>query len=167
MRVGPCSRHTPHGKLQEPSGRAASLASEHGTFTASVLAGQHGSNLPGLAPGCRLLTLGFSGDEHVSQDPHSAARAIEDLTEAGANIIQYTPAHHTASHDADPMLKRAIAHAIEAGVLITAPAGNDYGRNSLAPAIQTRTRRTLSVDHEISVDSYAIWTPDREMLTRS
>ncbi|MEZ7129060.1 S8 family serine peptidase [Nonomuraea sp. AD125B] len=108
---------------------------EHGTFTASVLAGQPGSNLPGLAPGCRLITLGFHGDKHVSHDPHSAARAIEDLLEAGANIIQYTPAHHTASHDADPMLKRAIAHAIEAGVLVCAPAGNDYGRNSLAPAI--------------------------------
>ncbi|MBE1586667.1 hypothetical protein H4W80_004925 [Nonomuraea angiospora] len=32
------------------------------------------------------------------------------------------------------MLKRAIAHAQEAGVLITAPAGDNYGDNSSAPA---------------------------------
>ncbi|MER6950568.1 S8 family serine peptidase [Nonomuraea sp. NPDC000554] len=108
---------------------------EHGTFTASVLAGRPGTVLPGLAPGCRLIALGLPADEHVSHDPHSAARAIEELLQAGAHIIQYTPAHHTASHDADPMLKRAIAQAIEAGVLICAPAGNDYGRNSIAPAI--------------------------------
>ncbi|GHA70972.1 hypothetical protein GCM10010372_82570 [Streptomyces tauricus] len=33
------------------------------------------------------------------------------------------------------MLKRSIAHAIDAGVLITAPAGNDYGLCGIAPAI--------------------------------
>ncbi|MEV0151649.1 MULTISPECIES: S8 family serine peptidase [unclassified Nonomuraea] len=108
---------------------------EHGTFTASVLAGRHGTVLPGLAPGCHLIALGQRADEHVSHDPHSAARAIEELLQAGAHIIQYTPAHSTASADADPMLKRAIAQAIDAGVLICAPAGNDYGRNDLAPAI--------------------------------
>ncbi len=117
-----------------PSIAADDQAREHGTWTASVLAGRPGSVLPGLAPGCRLIMLNHpAGEEHVP-DPHSAARAIEELVQAGASIIQYTLAHHTASHDADPMLKRAVAAAIEAGVLVTAPAGNDYGKHSIAVA---------------------------------
>jgi hypothetical protein len=118
-----------------PAGLPDPKGVEHGTFTASVLAGQHGTVLPGLAPRCRLIVLGHPTDEHTTVDPHSAARAIEELLQAGAHIIQYTLAHHTASDDADPMLKRAIASAIEAGVLVCAPAGNDYGNNSIAPAI--------------------------------
>ncbi|WP_169808751.1 S8 family serine peptidase [Microtetraspora niveoalba] len=108
---------------------------EHGTWTASVLLGQPGSILPGLAPRCRALFLSPPVDEENPPDPLSGARAVEELVEAGADIIQFTLAFPTASHDADDMLKRAIARAIDAGVLITAPAGNDYGNNSIAPAI--------------------------------
>ncbi|TMR26273.1 S8 family serine peptidase, partial [Nonomuraea zeae] len=118
-----------------PAGPPDPQGAEHGTFTASVLAGQPGTVLPGLAPRCRLIALGHPADEHTILDPHSAARAIEELLQAGCHVIQYTMAHHTASDDADPMLKRAIAAAVEAGVLVCAPAGNDYGRNSIAPAI--------------------------------
>ncbi|MFI0425069.1 S8 family serine peptidase [Spongiactinospora sp. 9N601] len=108
---------------------------EHGTFTASVLTGQPGTVLPGLAPRCRAVFLPVPADEDQPPDPLSAARAIEELTEAGAAVIQYTLAHHTASDDAHPLLKRAIAHAMQAGVLITAPAGNDYGHCAIAPAL--------------------------------
>ncbi|GAA3622873.1 hypothetical protein GCM10022419_130720 [Nonomuraea rosea] len=115
--------------LPDPKG------AEHGTFTASVLAGQPGTVLPGLAPRCRLIALGHPVDEDAVVDPHSAARAIEELLNAGCHVIQYTMAHHTVSDDADPMLKRTIAAAVEAGVLVCAPAGNDYGKASIAPAI--------------------------------
>ncbi|MFI6791527.1 S8 family serine peptidase [Nonomuraea sp. NPDC050383] len=108
---------------------------EHGTWTASVLAGRPSSILPGLAPQCRVLFVCPPAGQDDPSHPISAARAVEELTEAGAAIIQVTPAFHTASDDADPMLKRAIAHAIEAGVLVTAPAGNDNGASSIAPAI--------------------------------
>ncbi|MGN9846099.1 S8 family serine peptidase [Nonomuraea sp. H19] len=107
---------------------------EHGTWTASVLAGRPGSILCGLAPRCRTLFLSPHATDDHPPDPLSAARAIDDLVEAGAHLIQVTNAFHTASDDADPLLKRAVARALEAGVLITAPAGNDYGTNSIAVA---------------------------------
>ncbi|MGW4792198.1 S8 family serine peptidase [Nonomuraea sp. NPDC004297] len=107
---------------------------EHGTWTASVLAGRPGSPLPGLAPRCRTLVISPHADDEHPTDPISLARAIDDLTEAGADLIQITPALHTASHDADDFLKRSVSRAIDAGVLITAPAGNDYRGNSIAVA---------------------------------
>jgi hypothetical protein len=107
---------------------------EHGTWTASVLAGRPGSILCGLAPRCRTLFLSPHADDDHPTDPISAARAIDDLTHAGAELIQVTAAFHTASHDTNDLLKRSVARAIDAGVLITAPAGNDYGDNSIAVA---------------------------------
>ncbi|MER5625094.1 S8 family serine peptidase [Streptosporangium sp. NPDC002544] len=107
---------------------------EHGTWTASVLAGRPGSILPGLAPRCRTLVVGTHADAEHSNDPISIARAIDELAEAGADLIQVTPAFHTASDDADDFLKRSVARAIEAGIVITAPAGNDYGTCSIAVA---------------------------------
>lgn len=71
-------------------------ALEHGTFTTGVLAGRHGSNLPGLAPHCRVVALALPVTEHTVPDPLSAAHAVEELVEAGADIIQYSLAHHTA-----------------------------------------------------------------------
>ncbi|GAA2637867.1 S8 family serine peptidase [Actinomadura fulvescens] len=118
-----------------PPTPADDQAAQHGTFTASVLTGRHGSVLPGLAPHCRAVFVTDPADEDNPPDPLSAAHAIEELVEAGAAVIQYTPAHHTASDDAHPLLKRAITHALQAGVLITAPAGNDYGACAIAPAL--------------------------------
>ncbi|HEX4816464.1 MAG TPA: S8 family serine peptidase [Nonomuraea sp.] len=108
---------------------------EHGTWTASVLFGQPGSNLPGLVPRCRGLVVCPPIDDTITPDPLFGARAVDELLQAGADVIQFTPAFYTASGDADDLFKRAIARAVEQGVLVTAPAGNDYGRNSAAPAI--------------------------------
>ncbi|MFG1616334.1 S8 family serine peptidase [Nonomuraea wenchangensis] len=108
---------------------------DHGTWTAGVLVGRPGSILPGLAPGCRALFICLPVSDDNPPDPISTARAIEEFTEAGATIIQITRAFRTASDDAHPTLKRAIAQAMDAGVLITAPAGNDYGICSSALAI--------------------------------
>ncbi|MEV7009911.1 S8 family serine peptidase [Streptosporangium sp. NPDC051022] len=108
---------------------------EHGTFTAGALLGQPGSALPGLAPRCRGLFVEAVCEEDVPADPLHAARAVDELVEAGADVIQFVPAFHTASGDADDMLKRSINRARQAGVLVVAPAGNDYGECGIAPAI--------------------------------
>ncbi|MBB2915318.1 GNAT superfamily N-acetyltransferase [Streptosporangium becharense] len=108
---------------------------EHGTFTASVLFGQPGSVLPGLAPRCRGISLADTSDGHTSPDPLHAARAVDELLEAGADVIQFTVPYHTASGDADELLKRAVNRALDAGVLIVAPAGNDHGHCGIAPAV--------------------------------
>ncbi|MFE3866062.1 S8 family serine peptidase [Streptomyces goshikiensis] len=110
---------------------------EHGTWTSSVLVGQHGTNVPGLAPRCRVLAMYCPltrPNGLANPDPLSQARAVEELTEAGAQIIQYTVAHYTASGELDDTVKRVIDRAICHGVLVTAPAGNDYSHNCIAPA---------------------------------
>ncbi|MFE3866116.1 S8 family serine peptidase [Streptomyces goshikiensis] len=113
---------------------------KHGTWTASVLVGQHGTNLPGLAPRCRVLVMHCPvarPDRYNVPDPLSQARAIEELTEAGAQIIQHTqPAnlHYSASTEVDDTLKRVIDRAISRGVLVTVPAGNTHSRHYVVPA---------------------------------
>ncbi|NJP92879.1 S8 family serine peptidase [Nonomuraea sp. FMUSA5-5] len=118
----------------EPPAEPDAQGVEHGTWTAGVLSGQAGSILPGLAPRCRALFLSPNLSEEHPADPLSAARAIDELVEAGADLIQVTYAFSTASDDADPLLKRAVARALDQGVLVTAPAGNNYGENSIAVA---------------------------------
>ncbi|GAA3115350.1 S8 family serine peptidase [Streptosporangium carneum] len=108
---------------------------EHGTYTASVVFGQPGSVLPGLAPRCRGLFVPDPCDHVTSPDPVHGARAVDELLEAGADIIQLVPAYPSASGDADDRIKRAVRRAVEAGVLVTAPAGNDYGECGIAPAL--------------------------------
>ncbi|MCK2215760.1 S8 family serine peptidase [Actinomadura sp. ATCC 31491] len=118
-----------------PPGPDGPAAQEHGTFTAGVLLGRPGSVLPGLVPGCRVVAVGHHHpDDGPSPDPIDTARALDELLDAGADLICTTIAHHTASDDADDLLKRAVARTIAAGVPIIAPAGNDYGHHSVAPA---------------------------------
>lgn len=120
-----------------PAGPVDDRLREHGTFTASVVFGRPGTVLPGLAPHCRGVIIGDTRPEHpdLPPDPWHTARAVEELLDAGAHIIQFNISHHTASADTDEMLKRAIARAVDAGVLVTAAAGNDYGACVVAPAL--------------------------------
>ncbi|ASU82115.1 hypothetical protein CDO52_04355 [Nocardiopsis gilva YIM 90087] len=112
-------------------------AMEHGTYTASVLFGQPGSVLEGLAPRCRGLICPALRDNSSVLDPLNAARAIEELTEAGADIVLFMAAHPAPAdgNGTFDLVRRAVEQASQAGVLVTAPAGNDYGRNPVAPAL--------------------------------
>ncbi|GDY31806.1 S8 family serine peptidase [Gandjariella thermophila] len=123
----------------EPSWLPASLThevlTEHGTFVASVLFGQHHGPVRGLAPRCRGIVVPALRDQDTVLDPLNAARAIEALVDAGVHVIHFTAAHPTRSDDADDLLKRAVRHAERAGVLIVAPTGNDYGEHRVIPGI--------------------------------
>ncbi|MFE3177852.1 S8 family serine peptidase [Amycolatopsis sp. NPDC059090] len=108
---------------------------QHATFVASVLFGQPGSPVHGLAPLCRGLVVPALRDEPTLLDPVSAVRAIETLVEAGADIVHFAASLPTGSGDPDPLLARAVRQAHDAGVLVVSPAGNDYGGNYVAPAV--------------------------------
>lgn len=111
------------------------VAVEHGTFTTGMLFGQHHTSVPGLAPRCRGIIVPALRDQHSVLDALNAARAIDALAQAGADIIHFTAAHPTRSEGADPLLARAISAATDSGVLVVAPVGNDYGRNYAVPAL--------------------------------
>jgi GNAT superfamily N-acetyltransferase len=114
----------------------AEFLAEHGTYAAGVLFGRPGSALEGLAPYCRGVFVPAAAGREAILDSLNAARAIEELVEAGADVIQFIMGFPVASPSGtDDLLVRAVKRAHEAGVLVTAPAGNDYGRHPTTPAL--------------------------------
>ncbi|MDF3149588.1 S8 family serine peptidase, partial [Streptomyces sp. T21Q-yed] len=119
---------------EEDEGAGEDGFAEHGTHIASVIFGQHGSPVMGIAPRCSGVIVPCLRDQATSSDPVSLTRGIEAAVDAAAGIIHIACCMPTASDDADGMLKRAITRATDAGVLIVAPSGNDRGECRCIPA---------------------------------
>ncbi|NEO46562.1 MAG: S8 family serine peptidase, partial [Moorea sp. SIO4A3] len=66
-----------------PSGRMSS----HGTHVASLILGQHGSPVQGIAPNCQGLVIPVFADEGRRLSQLDLSRAIEQAVNAGAHII--------------------------------------------------------------------------------
>jgi cyanobactin maturation PatA/PatG family protease len=101
----------------------------HGTHIASVILGQHGGPIQGIAPQCRGLVLPvFRDGDAGSIAPCSQidlARAIYQAVQAGAFIINISGGELTPSGTAHPLLADAVKECANRGVLIVAAAGND------------------------------------------
>jgi len=104
-------------------------ATTHGTAVSSLLFGQPGSALQGVAPGCQgLLIPIFPYDEQGKLLPCSQlelAKAILLAVSAGAHVINISGGQLLAPSAADPLLENAVAECQKKGVLIIAAAGND------------------------------------------
>ena len=104
-------------------------ASSHGTHVASVIFGQHGGPIRGIAPGCRgLIVPVFSDGTGGSLAPCSQidlARAITQAVQHGAHVINISGGQFASSGEAHPFLNNAIQLCADSGVLIVAAAGND------------------------------------------
>lgn len=105
---------------------SAGLMSGHGTHITSVILGQHGSPISGIAPGCRGLIIPvFSDDRRRKLSQIDLARAINQAVEAGAHIINISGGELSQSGEADPILANAVRACNENNILIVAAAGND------------------------------------------
>ncbi|GAB3487414.1 S8 family serine peptidase [Amycolatopsis cihanbeyliensis] len=133
---------------------------EHATYVASVLFGQPGSSSPGVAPRCRGIAVPAVRDPETARDPLNLARAVEVLVEAGARIIHFAPVHATLSGAAYPVLERTVAAAVDAGVLIVAPTGNDYGRTLVAPGILRGVLAVGAFDDSGIMFKFSNWGPE-------
>lgn len=104
-------------------------ASQHGTHVASIIFGQHGSPVPGIAPTCRgLIVPVFADGREGGLAPCSQidlARAITQAVEQGANVINISGGQLSASAESDGLLANAVRLCQENNVLIVAAAGND------------------------------------------
>ncbi|MBK1989157.1 PatA/PatG family cyanobactin maturation protease [Sphaerospermopsis aphanizomenoides BCCUSP55] len=104
-------------------------ASQHGTHVTSVIFGQHGSPIRGIAPGCRgLIVPVFTNGSKGGISPCSQidlARAITQAVERGANVINISGGQLAASAESDKLLANAVRLCAENNVLIVAAAGND------------------------------------------
>lgn len=105
---------------------AGGQMSSHGTHIASVIFGQHGSPVQGIAPGCRgLIVPVFSDTQNRSLLQIDLARAINQAVEQGANVINISGGELSESGAADPILEKAVRYCNENDILIVAAAGNN------------------------------------------
>jgi cyanobactin maturation PatA/PatG family protease len=114
--------------LVEPTllgGRAAA----HGTHVASIIFGQPGSAIPGIAANCSGLIVPIFSDETpdggLACSQLDLARAILLAAENGAHVINISGGQLTPSGEPEPMLAQAIENCHKRNILIVAAAGND------------------------------------------
>ncbi|MEU0646062.1 S8 family serine peptidase [Streptomyces umbrinus] len=98
----------------------------HGTHVTSLIFGQPGSAVAGLAPRCRGLIV------PVFRDPQTGtvaqldlARAIEQAVAEGAHVINISGGERSGDGQADSMLERALRLCEDNGVVVVAAVGND------------------------------------------
>lgn len=100
--------------------------SGHGTHITSVIFGQQGTPVRGIAPGCRgLIVPVFSDASNRKLSQLDLARAINQAVERGANVINISGGELAQTAEADHMLAEAVRLCADNNVLIVAAAGND------------------------------------------
>jgi cyanobactin maturation PatA/PatG family protease len=101
---------------------------EHGTHVTSVIFGQHAGPVKGIAPHCRGLIApifrDMSSGSPVPCSQVDLARALLQVVQAGANIINVSGGQFSPSGTAHPILADAVRTCARSGALIVAAAGN-------------------------------------------
>ncbi len=100
-------------------------ATAHGTHVASLIFGQPGTSVEGLAPLCRGLIVPIFGDDSLRCSQLDLARAILLAVEDGAHVINISGGQLAQSGEPHPVLAQAIDNCLRRNVLIVAAAGND------------------------------------------
>lgn len=104
-------------------------SSQHGTHVASIIFGQHGSPVQGIAPRCRGIVIPvfeeFEDGEILPCPQLDLARAIAQAVDAGADIVNISGGQLEPSGKAEAPLARTIETCIKRGVLVVAAAGNE------------------------------------------
>lgn len=99
--------------------------SSHGTHVASIIFGQSGSIVEGMAPDCKGLIVPVFADDRLKASQLDLARGIEQAVEAGANIINISGGQLTDFGEAEGWLENAVNLCKNNNVLIVSAAGND------------------------------------------
>ncbi|MBK7936831.1 MAG: PatA/PatG family cyanobactin maturation protease [Lewinellaceae bacterium] len=102
--------------------------SGHGTHVASIIFGQHGSEVCGISPNCSGLFIPIfkeAPDGNIACSQLDLARAITKAVEAGAHIINISGGEHSKNPEAEDFLNQALRLCNEKSVLVVAAAGND------------------------------------------
>ena len=108
-----------------PVGPAEGRTADHGTYVASVIAGQPGTNVDGIAPECSFLSVPAWTPERPRPSQIDLARAIEAAVDEGADIINLSGGQFVDAPLAQDHLERAVQKCIDNDVLLIAAAGND------------------------------------------
>lgn len=120
--------------LDHREGEGEEWSISHATHISSVIFGQPGSAVPGLAPRARGLFIATGLDEDTAESEISVARAIEFALSRGAQIIHCAYCHPSQTGKAQHWMTEAVRKAAAAGAVVVAPAGNNYGENWCVPS---------------------------------
>lgn len=99
--------------------------SAHGTHIASLIFGQPGSPVEGIAPRCRGIIAPVFADDRRMLSQLDLARAIEQAADNGAQVINISGGALTDFGEAEDWLARAVEMCRDRNILIVAAAGND------------------------------------------
>jgi cyanobactin maturation PatA/PatG family protease len=102
--------------------------SAHGTEVASIIFAPHNTAVPGIAPGCRGISIPIydcEPERSPSTNQGQLARAIYEALAAGVHVINVSAGQLVPTGAAEAELAAAVRACAAAGVLIVAAAGND------------------------------------------
>lgn len=99
--------------------------SAHGTHVASIIFGQPGSPVEGIAPQCKGIIVPVFADDRRRATQLDLARGIEQAINAGANVINISGGQLTEYGESDGWLQNAVRLCQENNVLLVAAAGNN------------------------------------------
>lgn len=103
-----------------PSGAAG-----HGTLVCSIIKGSRDGLIPGVAPGCTLISIPvFEGDASGGCSQDDMARAIDRAMALGVHLINISASQLGDALALSSTLSAAIQRAVAADVLIVAATGN-------------------------------------------
>lgn len=115
---------------------AGSVACQHGTFVAGILAARRNSGAASIAPDCALLVRPIFAetvaDELVSAHPEELADAISECVDAGAHVVNLSVALLHSSAAGEARIKESLRHAVHRGVLVVTASGNQASVGSTA-----------------------------------
>ena len=127
----PCFEGARLTRLQTlvPGVASAGPASRPGTHITSVIFGQPGSPVQGIAPGCRGVLLPLfkdgAGEPLAPCSQLDLARGISQAVQEGAHIINISGGQFDPTGAADPILADAVRACAAHNVLIVAAVGNE------------------------------------------
>ncbi len=126
--------------------RLGNRMAEHGTMVASILFGQPGSGVEGVAPRARGLVIPVYNIDSGKAPQLEVARAIELALQEGADVINFSGGQYSDTGVPEPWLDAAVARCAEAGVLLVAAAGNDGCECLHVPAAASTALAVGAVD---------------------
>ena len=110
------------------AGSGGGQAGAHGTHVASIIFGQPGSGVAGIAPRCSGLAIPIFSDhpqQPIACSQLDLARAISLAVDRGAHVINISGGQLTKSAQPEPLLANVLERCAKANVLVVAAAGND------------------------------------------
>lgn len=130
---------------------AEGWALDHATMVASVVVGQPGTAVEGVAPGVHATFVEAMRDEADASFDLTLARIISMVLDDPPDIMHVAHCLPSQSGAVSDLLLRALQSAEAAGVLVVAPCGNDAGANRCSPADQPNVLAVGGLDDDGSV----------------